>query len=78
MAFTINPAQGMLAQSHRARVLGDKAPSIPQGVGLSISPENSRIPRADFLTGLTLLLLGLGFFGATTLFVMALITVTLA
>lgn len=78
MSFTFNPTQGMLASGLGAREANNMAESAPYRGGLNISPQTTTSRRADFLTGLSLLLLWLGFFAATTLFVMALITVALA
>ncbi len=46
--------------------------------GLLISPESARPRRADTLTSLSLMLIGLGFFAATLFFITELITITLS
>lgn len=50
----------------------------PRTGGLLISPESSRPRRADSLTNLSLMLIGLGFFAATLFFITELITITLS
>jgi hypothetical protein len=52
--------------------------SAPHRGGLPISPERIGSRRSDLVAGITLLVLGLGLFAATTLFIAALITVILA
>jgi hypothetical protein len=52
--------------------------SAPCTGGLLISPESSRPHRADTLTNLSLMLIGLGFFAATLFFITELITITLS
>jgi hypothetical protein len=52
--------------------------SAPCTGGLLISPESSRPHRADTLTNLSLMLIGVGLFAATLFFITELITITLS
>jgi hypothetical protein len=77
MDFTFNPASkvtaaGRSANTHRATL------SAPYAGGLLISPESSRPRRADTLTSVSLMLIGLVFFAATLFLVTELIMITLS
>lgn len=77
MSFSFNPAKGRQPTSGISYIAGYKG-SPPDRGGLPISPGRVCSCRADALTLLTFLVLGLGFFAATGLFIAALITTILA
>lgn len=78
MSILFNRIEGMVSSGHGAHPKSRGAASVSLGAGLPISPQRLRSSRAELLARLTLLLIGLGFFAATTLFIVALITVILA
>ena len=78
MSISFNRIEGMVPAGHGTHPKGRGAKSVPLRAGLPISPQRLRSSRAELEARLTLLLIGLGFFAATTLFIVALITVILA
>jgi hypothetical protein len=78
MSLTFNPIEGMSPSGHGAQPIDQGLASAPDRGGLTISPERIGSRRADLVAGITLFVLGLGLFAATTLFIAALITVILA
>jgi hypothetical protein len=77
MSFSFNPANGIKSASRTPDIAGHKG-SLPEPGGLPISPGRVCSCGANAMTVVTYLLLGLGFFAATVLFIAALITTILA
>ena len=78
MSILFNRIEEMVPSGYGTHPKDRSVASVPPRAGLPISPQRLRSSRAELVARLTLLLIGLGFFAATTLFIVALITVILA
>lgn len=77
MSFIFNPA-GRVAPSGLTVQAGGSERKIQHRGGLTISPEQAGPKQSNSIAHLTLVMIALGFFAASLLFVTALITVILA